>query len=51
MVLISLRGSVKLRAIVGLEGLGKLKKKYPMTSSRIEPAIVKFVVKNEKLEH
>jgi hypothetical protein len=42
LVLISVRGSVDPRAIVGLEGLGKLKKKS--TSTEREPATFRLVV-------
>jgi hypothetical protein len=41
LVLISVRGSVELGAIVRMEGLGQLKN--PMTSSEIEPATFRLV--------
>jgi hypothetical protein len=41
---IPVRDCVNLRAIVRLEGLGKLKKKNPMTSSGIEPATFRLIV-------
>jgi hypothetical protein len=42
LVLISLRGCVHPRAIVRLEGLGKLEKK-PMTSSGFDPVTFRLV--------